>query len=288
MMRLVAKRARVALIGSALLVFAAFSLHTTDNNRSSETTPVRHVPEFVGPVSAAEWGIFDPETGALILTSSEVSLRPIASIVKLFTAAVVMESAVRDTSLTIQVQDVAALGRSGRLMAGDVTTPYELVFPLILESSNDAAAAIERVFGVSFGESISALIADANLEETVIVDASGLSPENVSTVNDLALFFAYLKRTTPHVLDISQLRRYLTDSAAYQNNDPARTFDTFTGGKHGYIEEADHTFLGAFSTDPEGGEVGIVLLGSTDLAADISTLYGFGRELERSGILESP
>ena len=100
----------------------------------------------------------------------------------MFTAAAVLKSDARDTPLTIQVQDVAALGRAGRLTAGDVVTPYELVFPLVLESSNDAATAIERVLGTSLYTSISTLLVDARLENTTIVDGSGLSPYNVSTV----------------------------------------------------------------------------------------------------------
>ncbi len=287
MMRSVADRVRVALIGLALLVFVAIFILPTDPTRISERTPVQHVPEFVGSITAEEWGIFNPETGTILLASGEASTRPIASIVKLFTAAAVLKSDARDTPLTIQVQDVAALGRAGRLTAGDVVTPYELVFPLVLESSNDAATAIERVLGTSLYTSISTLLVDARLENTTIVDGSGLSPYNVSTVFDLALFFSYLKHTAPHILDISQLHRYLTDTAAYQNNNPGRTFDTFRGGKHGYTEEAKHTFLGAFSTRTNGGEVGIVLLGSTDLIADIDTLYSFGRELVGSGILET-
>jgi D-alanyl-D-alanine carboxypeptidase len=289
MIRFVAKHARMLFIGVALLIFVAFSLRSTEPYTSVfETTPARHVPEFVGPVTAEEWGIFDPETGALLRTSTEISTRPIASIAKLFSAAVVIKSAVWDTQVIIEHHDVGALGRAGRLTVGDVTTPYELVFPLILESSNDAAAAIERVLGSALYEDLSVLIADAQLENTVIVDASGLSPGNVSTVRDLALFFSYLKHNAPHVLDISQLYRYLTNTAAYQNNNPARMFEAFRGGKHGYTEEAGHTFLGMLSTAVEGREIGIVILGSSDLEADIASLYRFGTELVGSGILETP
>lgn len=42
------------------------------------------------------------------------------------------------------------------------------------------------------------------------------------------------------------------------------------------------------STAVEGREIGIVILGSSDLEADIASLYRFGTELVGSGILETP
>ncbi len=251
---------------------------------STQQTQVPATPPFTGTLTTDTWGVFDPKTGALVAGENVHAVRPIASVTKLFTAAVVLQSEQRDTAFTILAADLAAEGRAGRLAAGERMTPYHLLFPLILESSNDAAGAIARMLGGDFERLRALAIADARLADTILVDGSGLSEQNVSTVTDLARFFAYLKYTAPHLLDISQLRQYLTETAAYQNNDPARAFAAFTGGKHGFTDASGETFVGSFRTE-EGREVGVVLLGSTDLTADIGTLLPYLDAVSASGIL---
>jgi D-alanyl-D-alanine carboxypeptidase len=56
------------------------------------------------------------------------------------------------------------------------------------------------------------------------------------------------------------------------NNNPGRTFSNFTGGKQGYTPEAGKTFVGSFELPNAQGEIGIVLLRSTDLKTDIGRL----------------
>ena len=51
---------------------------------------------------------------------------------------------------------------------------------------------------------------------------------------------------------------------------PARSFAGFTGGKQGYTPEAGKTFVGSFLPTNGKNEVGIILLGSTDLQTDLT------------------
>lgn len=235
---------------------------------SAENLPAQ-VPASVS-VSAPSWALFNPETGDILRGSGEDEVRPIASITKLFTAGAVMESERRHDAFTLVYSDIATEGRSGKLFYGERYTPYELLFPMLIESSNDAAVAVARELGGEFPLYVSNVLKQLVLTKTVVVEPSGLSPENVSTVRELAKFYAYLRETYPHVLDITQLRVYINSHTGYVSNNPAREFDAFTGGKNGYIPEAGRTFVGTFKT--RDGEVGIVLLGSTDVARDIEKL----------------
>ena len=258
--------------------------------RTVPSTPVvegdHTVPEPHDPLTARSWGIFDPETGTLIASHDADTIRPIASVTKLFTGVVVMESDIRDTVFTIAPSDVATEGRAGSVQIGDRVTPYSLLFPLLIESSNDAAAAIERMFGASaYLQSVASLRDTLSLSNTTITEASGLDAGNLSTVHDLALLFSYIMRTHSHLLDISQLPVFIGDGVEYHNNDPAREFDSFAGGKHGYTTEAGRTFVGMFILPQSGASVGIVLLGSTDLRSDIAGLFSLGEALVSSGIL---
>lgn len=235
-------------------------------------------PAFVGApgaLSTDTWGIFDPETGKLLVGNNVEQKLPIASVTKLFTAESVLASKKKDEQFSILYNDVLTEGRAGKLAYGETVTPYQLLFPLLIESSNDAAVAIERKLGSDFSTSITHITNTLSLTNTEIAEPSGLSPKNLSTVQDLSTFYAYLRKTHPHIIDITQLNTYVGPKTGYINNDPARTLATFTGGKHGYTEEANRTFVGTFVRPDGKGEIGIVLLKSDNLLEDIETLLAY-------------
>lgn len=234
------------------------------------------------------WGIFNPDTGVLIDGGQVDVVRPIASITKLFTAEAVLLSDKRNNPLTILDSDVAEEGDFGKLSRGTIKTPYELLFPLLIESSNDAAHAITRYMGTEYSHSIEASLNTLSLHSTTLVDGSGLGAKNVSTVLDLVSFYTHLRTTNPHILDITQLRMFVSDDTGYVNNNPARALENFTGGKHGYTDEANRTFIGTFKVSDYTGEIGIVLLGSSDLNADIHALLAYGESVGSTSDIMSP
>ena len=241
------------------------------------TAPTQAMPN---ELTTNTWAIFDPTTGVVITgVNTDVQL-PIASITKLFTAIAVMQSDMHNTDVSITHMDVATEGRSGKLRVGEHTTPYALLFPLLIESSNDSAVAIQRTLGDTFTRTLADVLSTQSLHKTSLTDASGLSAQNISTVSDLALFFSYVKRTYPHILDITQLYTYVGTATGYINNNPARTLDNFTGGKHGYTEEAGHTFVGTFILPHTSKEIGIVLLASEDLLSDITELLAYSEQID--------
>jgi len=278
---------KALLYGLFVCVIGVLAYH---ENRSAPyaavTSEILEISQPENPVTATAWGIFDPETGKIITSQNADTILPIASLTKLFTAAVVMESSGRDDAFRVVVSDVATEGRSGSLTIGDEVTLYTLLFPLLIESSNDAAAAIERRLGAdAYMQSVAHIGSNAGLSSTTITEASGLDPKNVSTVRDLANLFLYVKRMHPHLLDISQLPVFIGKDAAYHNNDPAREFASFRGGKHGYTIEAGRTFVGMFSVPDSDASIGLVLLDSSDIRSDISALLSHGEAFISSGIL---
>lgn len=273
------------IIIASTCVFALFlSLETfvLSDYLSPEETLQITVPTQTMPneLTTNTWAIFDPITAMVIAGKNTDVQFPIASITKLFTAVAVMKGDMQNTDVYITHMDVATEGRSGKLRVGDQTTPYALLFPLLIESSNDSAVAIERTLGDTFTHTLSDIFSTQSLRKTSLMDTSGLSAQNVSTISDLALFFSYVKRTFPHILDITQLYTYVGADTGYINNNPARTLDNFTGGKHGYTEEAGHTFVGTFMLPHTTKEIGIVLLASEDLLFDITELLAYSEQIE--------
>jgi D-alanyl-D-alanine carboxypeptidase len=223
-------------------------------------------------VSTKSWAVFDTTTGEIRYGNDVDTERPIASITKLFTAYMIMWSEVGTTKITLTEADINTEGEFGKLKKGETLSLASLMFPLLIESSNDAGAAIERTFGPLYSEAVDGALSTLGLTTTHIVDGTGLSPEDVSTPRDLAKFFTHVKTTYPRITDITQLRMYITDKRGLVNNNPARTFSSFVGGKQGYIPEAGKTFVGAFKLPDGKKEVGIVLLGSDDIRADIERI----------------
>lgn len=269
-----------AIFSAIILSIVFFHIPSAQN----EETTTRVQPVYIASpqsLTTDTWGIFDIETGEIIAGNNVEKEAPIASISKLFTALSVLESPTQHDSFIIQQSDINTEGRSGKLTAGDKMTPYELLFPLLIESSNDAAKAIARQSKDSLAQTVTHLKETLSLQQTTITEPSGLSPHNTSTVQDLASFYAYLKQRQPHILDITTLRTYISSHTGYINNDPAVTFDSFLGGKHGFTPEAGRTFVGAFDTGSDAKGVGIVILGSENLMGDITKLRTEGERLRK-------
>jgi len=218
------------------------------------------------------WGVFNPQTGELRYGSKVEEIHPIASITKLLTAYVVMKTGNENTRTTIQWSDIITEGRAGKLTYGTETSLRELLFPLLIESSNDAGAIIQRTLSVTFDETIISFLEEQELSNTSIVDPTGLNSDNTSTVRDLARMFVYIDSQYPFITDITQLRMYLNGTTGLLNNNPVRSLDAFTGGKHGFTPEAGRTFVGTIDLGEGQGDIGIVLLGSNNLLADVQEI----------------
>lgn len=258
----------VLVAGTLLIVFA-------DVPSGTQPPAYQITPALSPTVSARAWGVYDTETGERLLAHESGAALPIASLTKLMTAAVAYERVPAATT-TLSWRAVATEGRAGRLEVGETLSVYELLFPLLIESSNDAAEALAEQAGRdSFIGGMNLAAARLGMLDTVYADPSGLSPENISTVDDLARLVGHLAAREPHLLDITRLSQYVGVAHTWVNVNPVAGVDTFRGGKHGYTEEADRTFVGLFEHEFPGGErrtLTIVLLGSENLVADVAAL----------------
>ena len=265
--------AKISLHCVAIVGLIAFSSSYMGAESSVELSPkASSIVAEMPHMSTDVWGIFDPATGVIFAGNNIEVAQPIASVSKLFTATAVMQSPHKDDVFAVTEADVLTEGRSGKLVTGIQTTPYQLLFPLLIESSNDAGTAIKRKLATEFDTTVQDLISSLDLKNTHVGEPTGLSAANTSSVADLAKFYAYIKEKYPHILDITELYTYVDDRTGYSNSNPARKLENFTGGKQGYTDEAGSTFVGSFYLAGSSHEVGIVILGSTQLFADIQSL----------------
>jgi len=132
------------------------------------------------------------DAGGNVIYGKDVdTVRPIASITKLMTAMVVLDSGVDlDEKITVTKADRDMVQLTGsRLEPGAALTRREMILIAIMSSENRAAAALGR----NFPGGTSAFVAQMNKKATQLgmakshfADPAGLKVENQSTASDLA------------------------------------------------------------------------------------------------------
>jgi D-alanyl-D-alanine carboxypeptidase (penicillin-binding protein 5/6) len=225
----------------------------------------------------AAYVVMDEATGEVLLSQNEATLLPTASVVKLLVAGVALVSVDLSASTTITAGDVATEEDFGQLSVGEVYTLRELLVPYLLESSNDAGAAIRRTWGGELATGLADLFRDTNTTDTVsLAEYNGLSSETKATARALATITRVLADEHPELFDITRLPRYVGPTATLVNNSPVHTVAGYQGGKHGYTEAAGRTLVARIATPfPDGERTLIyVILGGTNQATDLATLKG--------------
>jgi len=133
----------------------------------------------------------DAASGQTLYAKNQDAPVPIASITKLMTALVILERKLdprRRVVISDEDYDVVK-GTRSRLPAGSVFTRDQLMLLALMSSENRAAAALGRAFPGGTPGFVAAMNEKARalgMSESRFVDASGLSPGNVSSARDLA------------------------------------------------------------------------------------------------------
>lgn len=130
-------------------------------------------------------------TGEILLEKNSTTVLPIASITKLMTAMVVLDSGVSlSEELSISDGDIDTLkGTGSRLVLGTRLTREEMLRLALMSSENRAASALARHYPGGEKAFIEAMNVKARLLgawDTRYYDSTGLNPANVSSPRDLA------------------------------------------------------------------------------------------------------
>ena len=136
------------------------------------------------------------QAGNRVLYAKNVdAVVPVASITKLMTAIVVLDSgAPLEEAVVIGDADVDEIKHTrSRLKLGTTLTRTELLRLALMASENRAAAALARVHPAGARAFVAAMnqkAAELEMWHTRYVDSTGLSSDNVSTAHDLARLVA--------------------------------------------------------------------------------------------------
>jgi serine-type D-Ala-D-Ala endopeptidase (penicillin-binding protein 7) len=134
--------------------------------------------------------VLDADTGEVVIDKNADAITPIASITKLMTAMVILDRGLDlDQRVVISREDTDSLkGTRSRLRPGNILTRGELLLIALMASENRAAAALGRTYPGGIAPMVAAMNAKAaslDMKDSRFVDATGLSPSNVSSARDL-------------------------------------------------------------------------------------------------------
>ena len=141
-------------------------------------------------IESAHAIVVDEETGEVLLEKDAATAAPIASMTKLMTAMVVLDAHLPpNESIRIDRADLDSLKhtRSG-VPVGSAFPRSTLIEIALMSSDNHAAAALARTFpggNASFLAATKRKIEELKLENTGLVEPTGLSPENHATAQDM-------------------------------------------------------------------------------------------------------
>jgi serine-type D-Ala-D-Ala carboxypeptidase (penicillin-binding protein 5/6) len=179
---------------------------------------------------------------------------PIASLSKLVTALVALHNMSPDQKITITKKIIDdGYGEAGHLASGETFTISEILYPLLLESSNDAAEALAQSYGYAdFIAKMNAFTGELNMASTSFKDPSGLSSGNVSNAEDLLILARYIYTREEPLLELT---RQINISVATTTEHNGHTWNTinpfpldphFMGGKTGKTNEAKESMVSLF------------------------------------------
>jgi poly-gamma-glutamate synthesis protein (capsule biosynthesis protein) len=233
-----------------------------------------------GPkVSAKAFLVGDLDTGEVIVSKNQDKKLPIASVSKLMTAVVATEIAKPEDTTTISKKALDTYGTNGALRLGEKIQISDLLYPLLLESSNDAAEAVALHFDrEDFISKMNQKADGLKMSGTSFEDPSGLSPNNQSTVSDIFKLTGYIAKQQPSLIDITTKRSYSNKKHSWSNISQFLGKDGYIGGKSGYTDAARQTVVSLFSL-PLGQNtsrpIAITLLGSTDRKRDVESILKY-------------
>ena len=150
--------------------------------------------------------IMDEREGVVLYGQKIDTPRPIASLTKLMTAAVILDAGLPlDELIEITRDDRDRLrGTGSRLAYGSIYSRHDLLMAALAASDNRAAAALARTYPGGTPAMIQAMNDKAkqlDMMQTRFADSSGLDSNNISTAQDLAkLAIANIKQPLLHAM----------------------------------------------------------------------------------------
>ncbi len=238
-------------------------------------------------VSARCAVLIHAETGEILFGKDENIRRGMASTTKIMTALVALENTSLDKKVTVAKEAVGVEGSSVYLYEGETVTMETLLYALMLQSANDAAAAIAIDIAGSieaFADMMNAKAKEMGLHATHFENPHGLDGEtHYTTALELAKIAAYALENPIFYEIVSTEKKTipLHDGTATRllvnHNRLLREYDDIIGVKTGFTQKCGRTLVSAAERD--GVRLIAVTLDDGDDWVDHRALLDYGFSL---------
>jgi poly-gamma-glutamate synthesis protein (capsule biosynthesis protein) len=251
----------------------------TPGETTSESSYFIKNPSLKPQVEGLAYLVGDLDTGEVILEKNQDEQFPIASVSKLMTATIASSLMNPNDVAKVSKQALTTYGQNGDLKLGEKIKISDLIYPLLLESSNRAAEVIAEYFNRdTFMKLMNQTAAKLEMSKTAYKDPSGLSPDNKSTVSDLFKLTGYINQNYPNLFKITTERSYSSKKYNWFNISQFLSEKNYLGGKSGFTDPAQQTVVSLFSV-PLGKtgvrNIAITLLQSKDRYKDVENILKY-------------
>jgi len=211
---------------------------------------------------------------------------PIASLTKLMTGIIVSEFYQPFLRIQISKEAVGQPEGNGDLKVGEILQAKDLLYIMLIESSNDAAFALAEVIGVKgFVDLMNLKAKDMGLEDTRFFEPTGLDPEdpaqpvNYSSAQDLVKLGKYLLSEHPEILETLGKKEYplylengVFHHTLQNTNELLGEIPGIIAGKTGFTERAGGCLILILEGKNPGTYLINVILNSPDKFEDMRKL----------------
>ena len=213
---------------------------------------------FAIDTSASSAILLDMDNNRVLYEENSHNVRSVASISKIMTAIIAIESNKLDDKVIIGKEINSSYGSGIYIKEGEVLTLRDLVYGLMLRSGNDAALAIAHYVGGSVDDFVKLMNKKAKelkMYNTTFNNPSGLDQDkdkgNYSTAYDMAILTSYAMKNKEYKT-ITNTKKYVlnTNKNNYvwiNKNKLLSLYKYTTGGKTGFTEIAKRTLVSTAS-----------------------------------------
>jgi serine-type D-Ala-D-Ala endopeptidase (penicillin-binding protein 7) len=251
---------------------------------------------FAVPLGSQSVLVVEDGTGKVLLEKNSNVIVPIASLTKLMTAMVVLDAKPdMEAPISIDKIDVDLLKHSrSRVPVGATISRRDVLQLALMSSDNRAAASLSRTYpggAPAFSAAVKAKIKALGMTQTVIEEATGLSPNNKSTASDLvkmttaAARYPEIARITTEARDTIQINGR---GIEYRNTNRlvgAKGWDIGLS-KTGFTDEAGRCLIMRIKT--AGTYATVILLNANASSARIMDALSIRRFLTGSDLPATP
>ncbi len=245
-------------------------------------------------VSAESAVLIEADTNEIIYKLNDEKRLPMASTTKIMTSLIALENGDLDEEFSIPADAVGVEGSSVYLKEGETVTLRDLLFALMLESANDAAAAIAYRIGGDverFSELMNKKAQELGLENTHFTNPHGLDDkDHFTTSYDLAKLtcIALANEEFERIVSTRETDAFLcgTPRKLVNHNRLLNSLDGAIGVKTGFTRRSGRCLVSAVKRD--GVLTVAVTLNDPNDWSDHRSLHEYGQSLYKRRKLTEP